>query len=148
LSQASAHGKQHAEIKEEIEAAGGRVLGVVLHRRALSFSDLTNRRNSGRLAVSTLTVDPIIPFSNLVAQRRRGLNVGHDASLRPVYSVQALDLTLLVGSLVAASVTSLRTVSAISLTEFLAMKSATVANEVAFQDVMLGMLRPESLGFV
>ncbi len=30
------------EIKEEIEAAGGRVLGVVLHRRALSFSDLTN----------------------------------------------------------------------------------------------------------
>jgi protein-tyrosine kinase len=30
------------EIKEEIEAAGGRVLGVVLHRRALSLSDLTN----------------------------------------------------------------------------------------------------------
>ena len=30
------------EIKEEIEAAGGRVLGVVLHRRALSLSDMTN----------------------------------------------------------------------------------------------------------
>jgi Mrp family chromosome partitioning ATPase len=30
------------EIKEEIEAAGGRVLGVVLHRRTLSLSDLTN----------------------------------------------------------------------------------------------------------
>jgi Mrp family chromosome partitioning ATPase len=30
------------EIKEEIEAAGGRVLGVVLHRRALSLSDLKN----------------------------------------------------------------------------------------------------------
>jgi Mrp family chromosome partitioning ATPase len=30
------------EIKEEIEAAGGRVLGVVLHRRALSLSDRTN----------------------------------------------------------------------------------------------------------
>ncbi len=27
------------EIKEEIEAAGGRVLGVILHRRALSLSD-------------------------------------------------------------------------------------------------------------
>src|ERR1700722_12817004 len=30
------------EIKEEIEAAGGRILGVVLHRRALSLSDRTN----------------------------------------------------------------------------------------------------------
>ncbi len=30
------------QIKEEIEAAGGRVLGVVLHRRALSFSGPTN----------------------------------------------------------------------------------------------------------
>lgn len=30
------------EIKEEIEAAGGRVLGVVLHRRALSISDNGN----------------------------------------------------------------------------------------------------------
>ena len=30
------------EIKEEIEAAGGRVLGVVLHRRTLSLSDITN----------------------------------------------------------------------------------------------------------
>jgi Mrp family chromosome partitioning ATPase len=30
------------EIKEEIEAAGGRILGVVLHRRPLSFSGPTN----------------------------------------------------------------------------------------------------------
>jgi protein-tyrosine kinase len=36
------------EIKEEIEAAGGRVLGVVLHRRALSFSDLTNLQQPGQ----------------------------------------------------------------------------------------------------
>jgi hypothetical protein len=32
------------ELKEEIEAAGGRVLGVVLHRRALPFSDRTDSR--------------------------------------------------------------------------------------------------------
>jgi Mrp family chromosome partitioning ATPase len=30
------------EVKEEIEAAGGRILGVVLHRRALSISDSPN----------------------------------------------------------------------------------------------------------
>ncbi len=30
------------EVKEEIEAAGGRVLGVILHRRALSLSDRSN----------------------------------------------------------------------------------------------------------
>jgi hypothetical protein len=30
------------EVKEEIEAAGGRILGVVLHRRALSISDSAN----------------------------------------------------------------------------------------------------------
>ena len=30
------------EVKEEIEAAGGRILGVVLHRRALSISDNKN----------------------------------------------------------------------------------------------------------
>jgi hypothetical protein len=33
------------EIKEEIEAAGGRVLGVILHRRALSLSDRTNSQS-------------------------------------------------------------------------------------------------------
>ena len=33
------------EIKEEIEAAGGRVLGVVLHRRALSLSDRANSQS-------------------------------------------------------------------------------------------------------
>jgi hypothetical protein len=32
------------ELKEEIEAVGGRVLGVVLHRRALPFSDRTDSR--------------------------------------------------------------------------------------------------------
>ncbi len=33
------------EIKEEIEAAGGRVLGVILHRRALSLSDRSNSQS-------------------------------------------------------------------------------------------------------
>jgi hypothetical protein len=33
------------EIKEEIEAARGRVLGVVLHRRALTLSDRTNSQS-------------------------------------------------------------------------------------------------------
>jgi Mrp family chromosome partitioning ATPase len=35
------------EIKEEIEAAGGRVLGVILHRRALSLSDRNTSQSPG-----------------------------------------------------------------------------------------------------
>ncbi len=35
------------KVKEEIEAAGGRVLGVILHRRALSLNDRPNSQPSG-----------------------------------------------------------------------------------------------------
>jgi hypothetical protein len=39
------------ELKEEIETAGGRVLGVVLHRRALPFSDRTDSRRQNQIRV-------------------------------------------------------------------------------------------------
>ncbi len=42
------------EIKEEIEAAGGRVIGVILHRRALSLSDRSNSQSQPPTSGQTL----------------------------------------------------------------------------------------------